>query len=162
MGRRILMALLALVLMAVCLVIGARFGDGPVGFFPGGALTSGPWVEEPVADWSFATGGDTLEFQLLEPERSRTVWFAVHEGALYVPCGIPEFRLWKQWPHEVAEDGRAVIRLDGKRYRVQAVRVTDEATHAAVGRLVAQKYMDSDEAPTPETVWIFRFDPRSA
>jgi hypothetical protein len=36
-------------------------------------------------------------------------------------------RLWKQWPAEAERDGRGVIRVNGKRYERQLVRVTDDA-----------------------------------
>jgi len=56
-----------------------RVSDGPVGFFSGGPIETGEIVQGDV-DWRFATDIETIEFQLLEPPRSRTVWIVVHEG----------------------------------------------------------------------------------
>jgi hypothetical protein len=136
--------------------------DGPLGPFPGGPLEAGRWVDEPVADWSFAAQRGEVELQLLDPPRSRTTWLVVHEGDLYIPCGYPNLRWLKQWPHEALRDGRARLRLDGRLYPVMLERVGDPQTFAAVSRLVAEKYgVGVGEEPDPETMWVFRLDPRS-
>lgn len=164
---RLLMRSLRVLLVAAAIVLSGVWGaarfvsDGPLGIFPGGALRKGPLVREPVGDWSFATAEQTAELQLVEPLRSRTVWLVVHEGALYIPCGFLDWPLWKQWPYEALEDGRAVLRLQGKRYEVQAQRVESSAEYQVVLRLVAQKYAQgrSMEADN-RNVWFFRLDPR--
>ncbi|MGH0029239.1 MAG: hypothetical protein ACQGVC_05585 [Myxococcota bacterium] len=139
----------------------ARFADGPIAAFPGGALASGEWVETQGLDWSFAADRDTLELQLLEPESSRTVWGVVHEGALYVPCGVPHFTLWKQWPHHAVKDGRAVLRIDGKRYAVSLVRAPEDERLAA-GRATVEKYGvgTAEGLEDPDAFWAFRVEPR--
>ena len=69
-----------------------------------------------------------------------------HDGELYVPWdleyvwrrlpnGIARLflrTLWvfKDWHEQVPLDGRVVARVQGKRYRLNAVRVTDEALMA--------------------------------
>ena len=157
--------LLAIVVALLAAVGLARFGDGGVGPIAGGALTSGELVREPVTDWSFATDVDTIEFQLVEPPRSRTVWIAVHEASLYVPCGYLDVPLWKQWPHEAMRDGRSILRIEGERYPTQAVRIMDPDLVAKVGSLVAQKYRGGANAGgdlDSEATWIFRMDTRPA
>jgi len=155
-------SLLSIALATLAFVaIFARFMDGPVAAFPGGPLVVGRLVAERDVDWSFAESLDTIELQLVEPPRSRTVWFVLHEGALYVPCGVPNFTLWKQWPHQAREDGRAVLRVDGRRYERQAVQVTDPKEWTPVLQLVTQKYGVGDPADAgADDVWIFRMDPR--
>ena len=147
-------------LAAVMIVIAviARFSDGPLGVWAGGPLESGEWVAE--RDLSFVAAISTIEFQLLEPPRSRTVWVVVHEGDAYIPCGLPNFRLWKQWPHEAMEDGRAILRIEGKRYERQAVRVTDRATIDAVADEVARKYGVGGAGAADDSFWVFRLDAR--
>jgi hypothetical protein len=140
------------------IALAARLSDGPLGPFAGGPLTSGELVDTAGLDWSFAADVDTIEFQLLEPPRSRSVGIVVDEGTLYTMCFFPAFRAWKQWPHEVAADGRALLRIEGKRYPVQAVRVTEEPLLSTLQRTAREKY----GGPEPDSVWIFRFDPRSA
>lgn len=142
------------------LLIGARFADGPVGIVAGGSLESGELVTESEIDWSFAEDIATIEFQLENPPRSRTVWIAVHEGQLYVPCGYLDMPIWKQWPHEALEDGRAVLRVDGKRYERHAVKVEDPALHAAVAAIVGEKYTGGTGTTDMDQLWIFRMDPR--
>ena len=152
--------LLVALVLAVGIGLAARLSDGPIGPIAGGALHAGPLVPNSNIDWSFAHDIDTVELQLLEPPRSRTVWIAVVNGELYVPCGLPEFRLWKQWPHEALEDGRAVLRVDGKRYPVTAVRVTDPALLEEVVSAIQRKYL-GEGAPSLESTWGFRMDPRT-
>ena len=146
------------------LFVYGRFSDGPVGFFSGGPLVRGERITTAVPDWSFATDVQNIEFQLLEPPRSRTVWVVVEDGKAYIPCGIPNFRLWKQWPHEALEDGRALLRIDGKLYPRQLVKVEDMSLIASLGEKVGHKYglSPGDGEPDPDAVWFFRLDPRES
>ena len=59
------------VLSLVALVIGARFGDGPLAIIPGGPLEAGELVTGAEPDWTFARDIAEMEFQLVEPPRSR-------------------------------------------------------------------------------------------
>jgi hypothetical protein len=133
----------------------ARLSDGPLGFFPGGPLEAGPLVPSEGVDWAFAARVNTIELQLLQPPRSRTVWVVHEEGALYIPCGLPNFRLWKRWPHEAMKDGRAVVRIEGKRYPVTIERVEDPSRVARVLERVSAKY-GTDPGAQDRGVWVFR------
>ena len=157
-------------LLLVVFIYG-RFSDGPVGFFSGGPVTSGERVTMPVPDWSFATDVQTIDFQLIEPPRSRTVWIVVEDGTAYIPCGVPNFTLWKKWPHEALRDGRALLRIDGKLYPRQLVKVDDMTLVASLLKKVGDKYSLSPGAedpdpgagdPDPDAVWFFRLDPRAS
>ena len=65
---------------AVAVGVAARFGDGPLGPFPGGAM-SGTSVSEPVSDWSFLAARDTVELQVSpDAPRSVTTAIIVHEA----------------------------------------------------------------------------------
>jgi len=162
--RRLLRALGVVVLIGVALAaasaVFARFQDGPVAAFPGGVLSSGAWAEPSWSDASFLTDVAEIELQLLEPPRSRITWVVVHEGTAYVPCGLPGFRLWKQWPHHAVRDGRAVVRVDGRRHARELVRVTDPAVLPALRELTFRKYGGSRAGDDPDLVWFFRLDPR--
>jgi hypothetical protein len=112
-------------------------------------------------DWSFATDIPEVEFQLLDPPRSRTLWVLVHEGRLFVPCGFVDLPLWKQWPREALNDGRALLRVEGRRYPIQAVRVGDPALYADLGELAAAKYgLSGGSESSPDTTWFFELIPR--
>ena len=155
------LAAVAMGLVAVGAV--ARHSDGPIGPFPGGPLHRGAIVVDPDVDWSALTSTREIELQLVDPPLSRTTWLLVHEGQAYVPCGFPNLSLWKQWPHQVLRDGRAVVRIDGRRYERRAVRVTDPELHADLAAGLTEKYGTSPGfTPTPESVWFFRLDPRTA
>ena len=154
-------SLAVLVVLLVAASVAARFSDGPLGIIAGGPLEAGELVTGRDVDFSFVDPIATIEFQLVDPPRSRTVWVVQIDGVPYVPCGFLAVPLWKQWPHEAQEDGRAILRIDGKRYERQAVRVTDLETHARVSDLVAEKYgLGRSGEPDPDAVWIFRMDPR--
>lgn len=142
-------------------VFAARFSDGSLGPFPGGPLEAGEWVAGPEPDWSFLADVDTVEFQLLSPPRSRTTWILVREGRIYIPCGFPEFRLWKRWPHEALVDGRAVLRVGDRKYRRLAVREEDPAVTAELAARLREKYgVESATDASSDEVWYFRLDPR--
>ena len=116
---------------------------------------------ESVEDWSFARNVVTVELQLLEPERSRTVWVLVHDRAAYIPCGVPNFRLWKQWPHEAVVQGAALVRLDDQIYPVELVKDQDPERFAALVEQLDDKYSPgSAGSMTPDRLWLFRLDPR--
>ena len=148
--------LAAVLVGLLVVVVVARNSDGPLGALAGGPLEAGEAVTGPV-DWAFLKDVDTLELQLVQPPRSRTVWAVLHDGAPYVPCGLPGFRLWKQWPHEAVMDGRAILRSEGRLYRGRLVKVEDASLHGTLTDLVDQKYQ-AGGAYDADTLWFFRFE----
>jgi hypothetical protein len=156
--RWIATALVALVLLVAGVAVAARFADGPLGPFPGGALRSGEWVEAPVADWSFARDVQEVELQLESQPSSRTTWILVKDGEAFVPCSLG-FPPGKRWHFAATEDGRAVLRIEGRRYPVQLTRAEAEPGLAEPLRAeVSRKY--GDPPPTDAGVWIFRVTSR--
>jgi len=157
----LLIALIAVVL------IGARFADGPVAIIAGGPFTSGELVTGPEPDWSFVHDTREVEFQLAEPPRSRTTWILEHEGRIYIPSGYMTTgwgKLWKQWPHEALEDGRAILRVGDKLYERTLVRIEDGPVVAPLLAELSRKYTDGApidaEAVTSGYLWIFELAPR--
>ncbi len=143
--------------LLVVVAFGARFHDGPVGLFPGGPLEAGPLEGSPVTDWSFAQAENTIEFQLLSQQRSRTTWILVHDGAAFIPCALG-FPPGKTWYRHAVQDGRAVLRIEGRRYPVTLERIEDPQLAAALAAIVKEKYGRSP--PTGEGVWYFRVTSR--
>jgi hypothetical protein len=123
--RWIVRIVVALVVLVVLVAVGARFHDGPVGPLPGGPLASGPLVE-PVPDWAFVTNVQEIELQLESQSKSRTTWIIVVNGKAYVPAAT-EYPPGKTWHRAALEDGRAVVRIAGKRYPVTLTKVEDQA-----------------------------------
>jgi len=155
-------ALVALLLLAALLFVGARFHDGPLAMIPGGPLASGPLAAEPIADWSFAAELQEIELQLDSQSRSRTVWFLVHEGRGYVPCSLG-FPPGKSWHKDALIDGRATLRIEGRRYPVQLQKV-DESERALADALraeVERKYANLPPGD-PSQVWAFAVSSRPA
>jgi hypothetical protein len=154
------------VLAIVVIVVGARFGDGPRAILPGGELTSGEIFTGPEPDWTFARDIPEMELQLVEPTVSRTIWLQVHDKKLYVVSGYMNSavgKLWKQWPAQAVEDGRAVIRIDGKRYERQLVRITDDLpVLEGIAAETNRKYGASLEADMAASgdAWFFAVGPR--
>ena len=128
----------ALVLLGVIAFFAPRFvHDGPLGPIPGGPLRAGSRVDEPIGDWSFARDVNEIELQLESQGRSRTTWILVRDGAAYVPCSLG-FPPGKSWYRDAQTDGRAILRIEGKRYPVTLTRDDDpslpEFAHAEVKR----------------------------
>jgi hypothetical protein len=166
--RIVLGLLAALVLLIVVVIIGARFADGPVAIVAGGPFTSGELVTGPEPDWSYVQDIQEVEFQLVEPPRSRTTWILEHEGRIYIPSGYMTTawgKLWKKWPFEALEDGRAILRIGDKLYERQLVRVEEGPTVIALTTQLSQKYMDGaaigPEAVASGYLWLFELAPRS-
>lgn len=164
------LVVLALVLLVGLVVFGARFSDGPLAIIPGGSLEAGPMHSGPEPDWTFAKDIPELELELVASGVSRTVWLEVVDGKLYLVSGYmntPQGKLWKQWPHQAAEDPRAVIRVDGKRYERRLVRL-DEKHPALPGILseVSRKYgaafdpSQAAQAAASGDAWFYAVLPR--
>lgn len=143
---------LALVVLFFAVALGARFADGPLGPFPGGALR-GPVEAAPVRDWSFAGDHTTLELQV-DPTRPRSVttWLLVHDGSLYVPSG---FAAEKTWPGLAVRDPHVVVRIDGRLYPCRAERVEDPALRAELLAALADKYELGELGDAAEGTWLF-------
>jgi len=158
----------ALVVLVVAVSIGARFADGPVAIFAGGPFTSGELVTGPEPDWSFVNDVEVVEFQLLDPPRSRTTWILEHDGRIYIPCGYMTSavgRLWKQWPIEALDDGRAVLRIGDKLYDRQLVRIEDGPLLAPLTAQLGSKYLGGaslgPDAVESGNLWLFELAPRT-
>jgi hypothetical protein len=134
----------------------ARLHDGPFGPVPGGPLESGVEVVEPVTDWSFVKDVGEVELQLASQGTSRTTWILWHEGVAYVPCSLG-FPPGKRWHHDAAEDGRAVLRIEGKRYPVLLSKLPDAEVAALAEPIRAEVTRKYGQAPpTDAGVWLFR------
>ena len=141
--------------------VATRFTDGPLGVITGGAFSSGEVVStEP--DWRFVKDHETVEFQLLSPARSRTSWIVEHNGRIYIPSGYmlsTVGKIWKQWPLHAEQDGRAILRVDGKLYPRQLVRIKDSPELPGVLAELSRKYANNMTISTSEvasgSLWIF-------
>ena len=166
---RIALGLLgSLVLLIVLALIGARFADGPVAIIAGGPFTSGELVTGPEPDGSFVRDIQEVEFQLVDPPRSRTTWILEHEGRIFIPRGYMTTswgRIWKQWPIEALEDGRAILRIRDKLYERGLVRIEEGPLLAPLTAELSWKYARvadiGPEAVTSGYLWLFELAPRS-
>ena len=167
---RFIVNLLAVFALAiVVLLVAARFADGPVAIIAGGPFTSGELVTGPEPDWSFVSDIQNVEFQLVDPARSRTTWILEHAGKAYIPCGYMTTwwgKIWKQWPLQAEQDGRAILRVDGRLYDRQLVRVMDgpevEPVMAELGRKYAGGAAFPREVFDSGYLWIFELLPRGS
>ena len=157
-----------IVLLIAGMLIGARFADGPLELIAGGPFASGEAAtEEP--DWSFVKDYVTVEFQLLEPAASRTTWIAVHDDRIFIPSGYMTTwwgKIWKQWPLHAEKDGRAILRVDGKLYDRQLVRITEGPEIVPILAELSRKYGGGQTFPTEVVdsgyLWIFELVPRNS
>jgi len=167
--KRVVFGLAVVLIVGVGgLLVGARFSDGPLAIMAGGPFTSGELVTGPVSDWSFVHDTQEVQFQLLDPARSRTTWIIEHEGKAYIPSGYMTTwwgKLWKQWPLEAEKDGRILLRVDGKVYERQLVRIQSGPLLAPLTAELSRKYAPGRDIPveavTSGYLWLFEVAPRS-
>ncbi len=157
--------LVVLVVATGAVTVVARLHDGPLGILAGGALVQGDLVTGPEPDWRFVHDVNTVEFQLLSPERSRTTWILEIGGKIYIPCGYMNStigRLWKHWPIEAEKDGRAILRVGDKRYERQLVRIQTGELLGPLTAEISRKYgaPATPEAVTSGSLWLFQLAPR--
>lgn len=160
-ARWLALWLAAGVLLLVAIGFAARWHDGPIGPFPGGAMT-GDVVRVPVRDWGALLPANEdfsqhVELQVWPGEpRSITIGYIVRGGKLYV---LALLGARKTWPALVTADERVILRAGKKLYPLRAVRVTDpaelEPLAIALGELEPGTRADPDALPT----WYFRLEP---
>lgn len=159
-------AILAVVIIGGVALLG-RLSDGPIGILAGGPFESGELHAGAEPDWNRLQDVQTVEFQLLAPARSRTTWILVHDGRIFIPSGYMNStwgRLWKQWPPEAEQDGRAILRVDGQLYPRRLVRVLDPALAQPLVAELNRKYGTEATVQAVESgaLWLFEMRPRSA
>jgi hypothetical protein len=168
--RKLLMALGVLLLIPVVaiatLLVASGYSDGASPLFGGGELVSGELITGREPDWSFARDLPTIELQLLNPPRSRVIWIVEHEGKPYVISGYMGSaigRLWKHWPVQAERDGRAIVRIAGKRYERTLKRIKTGAVVEGVAAELRRKYGYAVTAADIEagTTWLFELGPRN-
>ena len=142
-----------------------RFADGPNRLFSGGPLVAGDMYAGPEPDWSFVRDIPTIELQLLDPPRSRRIWTTEHDGRLYVwsgYMGTAVGRLWKRWPVQAERDGRAVLRIEGKRYERRLVRIESGEILDGIAAAIRDKYPSQVTRASVEAgdSWVFEAAPR--
>jgi len=154
--RLLVRLVIVLVVLVALLAAAARYHDGPLGPLPGGPLASGELVTTPVADWSFAANVPEIALQLESQSKSRTTWILVNDGKAYIPAAT-EYPPGKTWHRVARVDGRATIRVDGKRYPVLLTKVEDPAVLDAVRAVAEKKY---PKRPGGEA-WLFAVTSRA-
>ena len=160
--------LVTLLVLIGALLVGARFADGPIAIVAGGPFRSGTLVSGPEPDWSFVHDVREVQFQLLEPARSRTTWILDHEGKAYIPCGYMTTwwgKLWKRWPYEAEKDPRILLRIGDKLYERKLVRIQDGPAVAPLLAELSRKYAGGRDIPmeavTSGYLWLYELAPRS-
>lgn len=160
------LTLLTLAIVIALFLFSARFHDGPLEIIAGGPFTTGTPAAAP-SDWSFLTDRATIEFQTLDPARSRTVWLAVNNGKLFIISGYMTTgygAIWKQWPHYLANDDRIILRIDGNLYEQRLQRIMEGPDVMPVLLEFNRKYGASEPTDiatiTEGETWMFQVVPR--
>ena len=166
----VLKVLGGLVAVVVLFLVYARFHDGPIAIIAGGPFSSGELYSGPEPDWSPMRTRAEVEFQLVEPPRSRITWIAEHDGKPYIVSGYMNTtfgKLWKKWPHEIAKDDRILLRVDDVIYERQLVRIMEGPMVKPVLEQLSQKYLNgasfgnADEVIANGDAWLYEVAPRS-
>ncbi len=175
-----------LVLVIACvttILVLQQVSDGPIEPMQGGPFKTGEVVDAPVTDWSFAAD-KSIEFELEGAGTSRVAGFIMHEGEAYMTCDLGFIwnrlesgqqkailnliYIFKRWHKDAVEDGRVRLRIDGKIYSANFVKVEDPAIIDAL-KLELEARAREFFAPTilppapesaPNDIWFFRMDPR--
>jgi hypothetical protein len=156
--RGLFWALVTLLAVGVTVFFGARWLDGPLGPIPGGPLASGEWVERDISDWSFARNVAEIELQLESQDTSRITWILVRDGTAWIPCSLG-YPPGKTWYREAARDGRAVLRIAGRRYAVHLAQDEDPSVPEFAQGEVKRKY--GNAPPSDAGVMFFRVSSRA-
>jgi len=71
-------------------------------------------------------------------------------------------RIWKKWPAQAERDGRAILRIEGKRYERQLVRITTGYVVEGVTAEFSRKYRAGMTPAAIESgdTWLFELAPR--
>ena len=72
-------------------------------------------------------------------------------------------RLWKRWPEQAERDGRAIMRIDGKRYQRNLIRIKSGPIVNDVTQAFSEKYpvtMTPAEVEAEE-LWLFELAPNN-
>jgi hypothetical protein len=147
----------ALLLVVAAAFVAARFHDGPLAMIPGGPFSSGELVSSPISDWSFTESVETIELQLAEDDTSRTTWILVSDGRAFIPCSLG-FPPGKSWHLRADQDGRAIIRILGKRYPVTLKRLDSSTLESELEAIVSSKY--GSGLPGDAGDWFFSVESR--
>ena len=149
----------ALAIVVALTFVAARFHDGPIAIIPGGALVAGELAPDPVRDWGFAESVETIELQLGDEDTSRTTWILVREGRAFIPCSLG-FPPGKNWHLRADRDGRATVRILGKRYPVVLERLHESALEPELDAMVKSKY--GSAPPSDAGIWFFSVESRTS
>ena len=168
--KRVFIIVFCLLLIPVTAVATAglkqRFADGPNLVFSGGPLLEGELYTGVEPNWRFVSSIQTIEMQLLDPPTSRRIWTAEFEGKLYVWSGYMGStvgRLWKRWPVQAEQDGRALLRIEGILYERELIRIQSGAILDGIATSIRVKYPSQTTRASVEAgdTWVFEVAPRS-
>jgi len=176
--------IVVVVIFTTGILITQRVSDGPIGPLQGGPFRTGTMVNDPDPDWQSILEGHESEFQfeLVAWGTTRITGAMIHDGTLYVPCDLGfmwgrfhgqsrlilnTLYIFKHWHTDAEQDGRAVIRIDGKLYPGMLVRVRDEALISSLRTQledmarawIAPAELEPPPTSGPRDIWFFRFDP---
>jgi hypothetical protein len=169
--KNTIIVILCLLLIPVVAVATAgvkqKSADGPNRVFSGGPLVAGELHRGPDPDWGFVNEIPTIEMQLLDPAQSRRIWIAEYDNRIFIWSGYMDNfvgRLWKSWPGQAENDGRAVLRINGVRYERQLRRIESGDFLDGLTEVISGKYPSSMNRSSVEggTVWLFEATPRES
>lgn len=145
-------------LMAVLL---GSLACGPLGPIPGGRLRG--HVEPAPASWSAVESVRTVQLETRPDDpHSVNVWSGVVGDRLYIATSLirgTDVPAERDWVRHVLADPRVRLRVDGRIYELEAIRVEDHTLAAAVRDAMIAKYEVEPDAHS-DAAWVFRLEPR--
>ncbi len=150
-------------LLAVLVFSTPLLACGPLGPIPGGRL-KGEVVDPPPDDWTEYAAVETAQLETRPDDpHSINIWLGVVDGRLYVTTSLirgPDDPNERDWVRHVAADPRVRLRVDGRVYELNAVRVESPETIEAVRRAMIAKY-DVEPDAHSDAAWVYRLNPRT-
>src|SRR5690554_4350582 len=114
-----------------------------------GARLAGDLVEQPVQDWTFANDAGLCQIQVDTGLLSHALnlnCMATPDGKLYLSCAQCE---GKYWSNNAVQHGSGRIRLDGKLYPVNFVKIDDPAEIGQAWNARTRKLQGENARETP-------------
>ena len=166
----------------LAVMIFQKVSDGPYGPLQGGHFRTGEMADSLVANYEDMADKPT-ELLLVGPGSSRTLGYIMYEGKVYISCdlgfmwnrfeGMQKLILnliyvFKTWHLDAIEDGRAELRIAGKRYPGYLYLVEDKSLNTALKTQLedlARQWIAPEvlgpEPEAPNGILFFKFVPGS-
>lgn len=136
----------------------------PLGPLSGGRL-AGPVEPPPPGDWSFVERTERCQLET-DPDAPHSIncWCVGWGRHVYVPTSMilgPPDPSEREWVRNVESESEVRLRVDGRVFELDAVRLPDGVEYDEALAALEEKYeVDPAEREPEREIWIYRLEPR--